>query len=43
LVEQVAKLEDLEDVLIVCMRQMHMKNGTATDERWKKQAKILGQ
>jgi urease gamma subunit len=38
-----AKLEDLEDVLIISIRQVNAKNGTETDEVMKEQAKVLGQ
>jgi hypothetical protein len=34
-----AKLEDLEDVLVIWIVQVHANNGTSTDEVIKEQAK----
>jgi hypothetical protein len=38
-----AELEDLEDMLIIWIRQVNAKNGTKTDEVIKEQAKVLDQ
>jgi hypothetical protein len=38
-----AKHQGTEDALIIWLQQVNAKNGTATDEIIKEQAKILGQ
>jgi hypothetical protein len=38
---KVAKLEDLEDVLVIWIGQLNSKSGTVIDEVIKEQAKIL--
>jgi hypothetical protein len=40
---EVCKVEDLEDVLIIWIGQVNVKNGTAADEVIKEQAKVTGQ
>jgi hypothetical protein len=37
------KLADPEDVLVIWIGQVNSKNGAATDEVIKEQAKVLGQ